>query len=109
VGPSQAFFEYAAPDAAVLSGQPSILYGRTAIAGTFANFPTNGQLLWHATDGDVAGSGDLGFTVGEAESHTFFPDGSPRVIYTKYLTLWKRQLTGEWLFVMDGGNARPAP
>jgi hypothetical protein len=29
--------------------------------------------------------------------------------YTKYLTVWQKQNTGEWLFVADFGNSRPAP
>jgi ketosteroid isomerase-like protein len=108
VGPGQAFYDYAADDGAVLSGQPSIVFGRSEIEGTFATFPATGKLLWYAVDGDVADSGDLGFTIGLAETHTFNADGSPRVTFTKYLTVWKRLKTGEWRFEVDGGNGRPA-
>jgi len=29
--------------------------------------------------------------------------------YSKYLTIWQKQNTGEWRFVADEGNSRPAP
>jgi len=29
--------------------------------------------------------------------------------YSKYLTVWARQPDGEWKFILDGGNASPAP
>jgi ketosteroid isomerase-like protein len=108
-GVPAAFGEFAAPDGAMLSGQPGIVYGPDAIRSTLAaNFPANGQILWHPVQGHAAASGDLGFTVGESESHTFFPDGAPRVTYSKYLTVWHRLDRGTWRFEMDGGNARPA-
>jgi ketosteroid isomerase-like protein len=50
----------------------------------------------------IAPSGDLGCTVGEAQIATLKR-------YSKYLTIWRRQADGSWKFVADGGNARPAP
>jgi ketosteroid isomerase-like protein len=107
VGPPEAFYNYAAEDGAMLSAEPSIVFGRPQIRAALAAFPTTGQLLWRPVDGDVAGSGDLGFTVGLAEIRTVATDGSPQVTFTKYLTVWKRANTGEWRFAVDGGNARP--
>ncbi len=105
-----AFGAYAAPDGAILSGQPGIVYGPDAIRSHFrANFPAKGRILWRPVAGDVAAGGDLGFTVGEAEIHTVDPDGIPRTSYTKYLTVWRRADAGEWRYVIDGGNDRPQP
>src|SRR5881409_2862666 len=101
---------FAAPDGAILSGQPGIIYGPAAIRSHFeANFPATGRILWRPVAGDVAAGGDLGFTVGEAEIHTVAPDGAPRTGYTKYLTVWRRTDAGEWRYVIDGGNERPQP
>ena len=53
----------------------------------------------------VAQSGDLGATVGEAEISV---PNAP-VLFSKYLTVWQKQADGSIKFVVDGGNARPAP
>ena len=109
-GVPTAFGTYAAPDGAILSGQPGIVYGPDAIRSHFiANFPAKGRILWRPVAGDVAVGGDLGFTVGEAEIHTIGPDGSPRTSYSKYLTVWRRADGDEWRYVIDGGNDRPQP
>lgn len=107
-GMATAFADYAAPDGAMLSGRPGIVYGPAAIRTTFAaNFPANGRLLWEPVEAHVAGSGDLAFTVGQSETHTVAPDGSPQVSYGKYLTVWSRTASGDWRFQIDGGNGRP--
>ena len=59
---------------------------------------------WHPVLAGASASGELGFTVGEAEIR---PEGAP-VNYSKYLTIWRRQPGGEVRFLTDGGNARPA-
>ena len=68
-----------------------------------------GQILWHPALGHAAASGDLGFTVGESESHTFFQDGSPRVTLLQVPHGVAPAGRGAWRYEMDGGNARPAP
>lgn len=57
----------------------------------------------------ASAAGDLGFTVGEAEITGKGPDGAPRTSYPKYLTIWRRQADGSYLYETDSGNARPAP
>jgi ketosteroid isomerase-like protein len=63
-----------------------------------------GVLTWAPTLADAAPSGDLGMTVGigafRAGTQTF---------HSKYLTIWKKQRSGDWRFVLDAGNATPAP
>jgi hypothetical protein len=29
--------------------------------------------------------------------------------YSKYLTIWIRDASGAWRWLLDGGNSRPAP
>lgn len=100
-GAQAAFLGFAA-DEAVLLGPPGapMTHGRDAIGTAFAGFPADAVLEWAPVWADVAGSGDLGCTVGEATI-------SARNSYSKYLTVWKRQPGGAWKFVADGGNARP--
>jgi ketosteroid isomerase-like protein len=55
----------------------------------------------------VAQSGDLGFTVGNAEFTGKLDDGTPVLRHSKYFTVWKKQRDGTWRYVVDGGSARP--
>ena len=102
-GAKAAFLAFAADEAVTLGpGGTPMNHGRDAIAAAFADFPADAILEWAPVAADVAGSGDLGCTVGEAAV-------TARQWYSKYLTVWKRQADGAWKFVADGGNARPAP
>jgi ketosteroid isomerase-like protein len=101
-GAKAAFLAFAAEEAITLGGAGSIHHGRDAIGAAFDGYPADGVLAWEPVWADIARSGDLGCTVGEA---SFTPPRS----YSKYLTVWKRQPDGAWKFVADGGNARPAP
>jgi ketosteroid isomerase-like protein len=102
-GAQAAFVGFAAREA-VLLGPPGapMTHGRDAIGAAFAGFPAGAVLEWAPVWADVADSGDLGCTVGEASVPA-------RKSYSKYLTVWKRQADGTWKFVADAGNARPAP
>jgi len=102
-GARAAFLSFAADDAVLLGpGAAPMTHGREAIGGAFAGFPADAMLEWAPVGADIAASGDLGCTVGEAAVRA-------RGTYSKYLTIWKRQSDGAWKFVADGGNARPAP
>ena len=101
-GARAAFLAFAAEEAVTLGGggPAPMNHGRDAIAAMFADFPADAVLDWAPVAAEVAGSGDLGCTVGEASV-------TPQRSYSKYLTIWKRQRDGAWKFVVDGGNARP--
>ncbi len=101
-GAAEAFAAFAAPDAMIFSGT-RVVVGPGAIREAYAT-PGAGDLAWHAVAGDVAPSGDLGFTVGR---YTYTAPGG-RVSTGKYLTVWTRQPDGAWRFVADGGNADPS-
>jgi ketosteroid isomerase-like protein len=96
-GPGAAFRAYAAPDGA-LGGA----YGPEAIGAVFGE--GGGSLQWMPTAGGTAASGDLGYTVGTGVARG--PQGQAG--YSKYITVWRREPNGEWRWVVDGGNPRPA-
>jgi ketosteroid isomerase-like protein len=54
------------------------------------------------------GSGGLAFTMGHAS-------GAPRqgstgsTSYNKYMTVWRQEPDGRWLYIFDLGTSRPAP
>jgi ketosteroid isomerase-like protein len=101
-GAKAAFLAFAADEAIGFGGGKEINQGREAIGAGFDNFPAGAVLEWTPVGADIAQSGDLGCTVGEASI-------ASRRYYSKYLTVWKRQADGIWKFVADGGNVRPVP
>jgi ketosteroid isomerase-like protein len=97
-----AFEAYAAPDGIAVGGG-QFVYGPAAIGEAFAATPDD-HVSWVPRYAGAAESGDLGFTVGDA---SFILTGGN--FYSKYLTVWQKQDTGEWRFVADFGSSRPAP
>jgi len=103
-GNAEAFATYVAPDGANAGSGASVewAFGPDAIRAAHADEPP-GLFFWTPEVGDVAASGDLGFTAGFVKANEPNPDGSvSEVIVGKYLTIWQKQRTGEWRFVVDG-------
>lgn len=107
VGTGRAFGEYAAENAQIFSAPGEFITGPQAISAAFGPANDNNMLTWRPIAGDVAQSGDLGFTVGNAEFTGKREDGTPVLSYSKYFTVWKKQRDGSWRYVVDGGSARP--
>lgn len=101
-GAGVAFERWAAPRAVTFGDGGLLTYGPKAI-GQAVDFPAAWQ--WYPVAAGGAGSGDLGWTAGEAIIAG--KDATPA--YSKYLTIWARDGNGEVRFLTDGGNARPAP
>ncbi|HYC31773.1 MAG TPA: DUF4440 domain-containing protein [Gemmatimonadales bacterium] len=101
-GTGPAFGRFAAPNAIAVDA--ILLFGPGPIEQAFTLGP-NDVVSWVPRFADAAPSGDLGFTVGDA----VFAFAEFGTFYTKYLTVWQKQNTGEWLFVADFGSSRPAP
>lgn len=101
-GAAVAFERWAAPNAIVLGGRGLLVQGPQAIAQGVAG---EASWRWHPVAGGASGSGDLGWTVGEA---VIAPkEGEPS--YSKYLTVWVRRQGGPIRFLTDGGSSRPGP
>lgn len=106
-GTGVAFGRYAAADAQIFSGPGEFISGPHAISESFGAPTDRNSLVWHPVHGEVASSGDLGFTVGNAVFTGVREDGAKLERYSKYLTVWKKQRDGSWRYVVDGGSARP--
>jgi len=102
-GIADAFATYAAPDGALLLGA----FGPDAIRAAQANVPRSVVGTWTPVVAEATPTADFGYTVGAA---TFVrtENGSVTTNHSKYITVWKRQRTGEWLYVFDAGNGSPA-
>jgi len=103
-GYTVAFTSYCA-SAAVIAGGADFHWNAAGVAEALAGWTPGDTLDWAPLLGHAAASGDLGYTVGAAVHRV---EGKPAT-YTKYLTIWIRLPDGSWRFVLDGGNARPAP
>ena len=103
----EAFARFAAPDGAVLGPAPEMTWGRDAIRADFSGGPPARRLVWGPVLGGVSSTGDLGWTIGEAETRAMDQPGTPAVGKSKYLTIWRKQPDGTWRYVVDGGNGRP--
>ena len=101
-GAKTAFLSFAAENAISFGAGAQLTEGRDAIGASFDGFPAGAVLEWWPVGAQIAPSGDLGCTVGEARISTLNH-------YSKYLTIWRRQPDRSWKFVADGGNVRPAP
>ena len=107
VGTGEAFGRFAADDAQIFSVSGEFITGPAAITESFGPSTSASSLIWRPVFGEISGSGDLGFTVGNAVFTGRRNAAEPIVRPSKYLTVWKRQREGGWRYVVDGGSARP--
>jgi ketosteroid isomerase-like protein len=108
-GRAVAFPAYVAQDGVQLPGGGQMVFGKEAITQFFSTAPIEQVLSWTPMFVDVARSGDLGFTVGNAVLRVPRPDGTFDNFYSKYLTVWARQSDESWKYILDAGNASPPP
>jgi ketosteroid isomerase-like protein len=95
VGNAESFARYAAVTAAQSGNAGSVgwEFGRAAIAAAHAADPL-GVFSWSPVIARAASSGDLAFTIGWVFNAAVQTLG-------KYFTVWQKQNTGEWLYVVD--------
>lgn len=108
MGASFAFANTIADDG-VMFGSPALVIGPKAVKEYFDARGEPSSLTWQPIYASIAGSGDLGFTIGESVTTARGPSGAAVQRFRKYLTVWKKQRDGTWKFVVDGGNGSPAP
>ena len=96
-------------DDGVIFGSPQLVIGPRAVKEYFELRGEPASLTWQPVYASIAASRDLGFTIGESVTTARGPSGAAVQRFGKYLTVWKKQRDGTWKFVVDGGNASPAP
>ena len=72
-------------------------------------WPEGTTLAWTPVRGDMAASGDLGYTYGTYVFKSKNKDGNIVSTYGKYMSVWKKQKDGSWKVVVDMGNSSPEP
>ncbi len=104
-GMNYAFIEYVAFDGVLLRPFTYPIIGKEKVTEELlANDDKNFQLTWQPLYGDVAASGELGYTYGIFEMKIKKDDGSDEMRKGTYVSIWKKDKAGKWKFVLDTGN-----
>ena len=101
-GPGPAFVHYAATDAVMLGGA-RFPHGLPQIAAAFDGFPADQIIKWDPMRSFGAGSGGLAYTVGHS---TNGPRVGEPVQFNKYMTVWRQNPDGRWVYIFDLGSSR---
>jgi ketosteroid isomerase-like protein len=94
-----AFLSRVPPDALFSAGVLQV--GRDAIREKWAGYfdAAGPSLRWKPTAAGVAGSGDLGFTVGDYRFEWKARGVAPSV--GRYVTVWMKDASGRWMAALD--------
>jgi ketosteroid isomerase-like protein len=104
-GMNFAFLEYVADDGVLLRPFTYPIVGKDNISKEMlSNDDKNLQLTWAPLYGDVAASGEMGYTYGTYEMKIKKEDGTEDVRKGTYVSIWKKDKAGKWKFVLDTGN-----
>lgn len=99
-GVRTAFLEHLADEAIVF--RPGPVSGPTF----YRNAPERGgALTWDPSYAEISEGRDLGYTLGPYEARS--PGGELR--HGHYVSVWRKQKSGGWRVVIDGGNHHPPP
>jgi ketosteroid isomerase-like protein len=100
-GMKTAFMDYIDSNGVLLRPGYLPIVGADAV-DFLSQLPENAySMKWEPIGGDVAKSGELGFTYG---TFKITPTARDTVIYGTYVSVWKKQADGSWKLVLDSGN-----
>jgi ketosteroid isomerase-like protein len=108
-GAAEAFRMFLAEDAMQLSARANPVFGRDSIYQSMLDMPEGAILDWQPQDGEVAQSGEMGWTWGNYVYSWINEQGEEQKSYGKYLNIWEKQEDGQWRVLIDMGNSSPAP
>jgi ketosteroid isomerase-like protein len=96
-GMHKAFLQFIADDAVLLHSNTIPIIGADAILFIANMNDANLELTWNPLGGEVASSGEMGYTYG-----TFFLKKDTTTMQQgSYVTIWKKQPDGKWKFVLE--------
>jgi len=102
------FAAWFAEDGVALGNGAAPLIGKLAIARSAKWLPSAYQLTWTPTEAEMGPSGDMGYTWGHYEGHSKDANGNPVTTTGRYMTIWRKEPSGEWKVVLDAGANEPA-
>ncbi|WP_336515512.1 hypothetical protein [Pollutibacter soli] len=108
-GYKKAFASFGADDMVVLSrgGEPHI--GKDDYLTPDNKAQLDFVLTWTPLHASAAKSGDMVSVFGEWLIKTKLESGKDTSMFGNYLTVWRKNKSGEWKFIMDGGTVTPGP
>lgn len=76
------------------------------VSGNAVDYISQGEdtsytMTWEPSDGNVATSGEMGYTYG---IYSLKRKNKDSVFYGTYMSVWKKQEDGKWKFVLGTGN-----
>ncbi|MDQ2719533.1 MAG: hypothetical protein M3Z26_07220 [Bacteroidota bacterium] len=104
VGMKKAFLEYIDNDGTLLRPNHLPLIGAEAIDFLSLVNDSAYSLTWKPTKAEISKSGDLGYSFGVYQLAT-----KDTILKGTYVSIWKKQSTGAWKFVLDSGNEGISP
>jgi ketosteroid isomerase-like protein len=110
-GFANAFMAYADDNAIKMVNNGHPIIGKQELINRFTKIAASNHnvLTWTPTKAEIAQSGELGYTFGNYELKAKLETGKDTTYFGNYVSIWKRQKDGSWKYVLDGGNATPAP
>jgi ketosteroid isomerase-like protein len=104
-GVNEAFLSYIAEDGVLLRQNSFPIIGKKIIKERYFSSPDSSYTLtWKPLHGDIAESGELGYTYGIYEFKAMDPEGKPIIGKGTYVSIWKKDQLGNWKLVLDTGN-----
>lgn len=100
-GMKTAFLEYIDSNGVLLRANQFPVVGADAIDFLVQQNDSAYTLEWEPKRGEIAQSGDLGYTYG---LYKLQPKNKDSAVFGTYVSIWKKQADGSWKFVLDSGN-----
>ncbi len=100
-GMKNAFIEYLDSNGVLLRPGHLPIAGADAVDFLIQQNDTDYTLTWEPQNGVIAKSGELGYTYG---IYALRPSSGDTVIYGTYVSIWKKEKSGSWKYVLDSGN-----
>jgi len=106
-GAAEAFRLYLAENALQLPARQEPVRGRENIFNSMKSAGDDYTLTWEPVEGDVAQSGEMGYTWGKYTLSSIDDFGAVKKSYGKYLNVWQKDADGAWKVLIDIGNQSP--
>lgn len=100
-GMRSAYMEYIDSNGVLLRPNNFPFTGGDAVNLISQNDDATYIMTWEPKSASIAASGDLGYTYG---IYSYKPLQVNAVLYGTYVTIWKKQTTGKWKFVLQTAN-----
>lgn len=106
-GGGPAFVRWLADDAVTLSNGKALVSGKTAISRDTTWKPEDYQLKWTPDGARIGPSRDMGVTWGSYTGTSRDYQGNPITTSGRYITVWRKDKSGQWKVVLDASNDAP--